>query len=195
VKPGATDTVTPLRPAPAGAGEEALVRRFRAGQPEALAMVYQRYWRAVWTVALGVLGDRAMADDAVQETFVRAWQASSRFDPAKPFGPWLFTIARRSAIDLHRSEMRPTRGGHGPETDVVVELPGLDLAWQRWEVGRALSALTEEEREVMQLAHYRGMTHSQIAARLALPIGTVKSRSHRAHRRLAVLLRHLLDEQ
>jgi RNA polymerase sigma-70 factor (ECF subfamily) len=171
-----------------------LVDWFRSGSPAALAAVYDQYARAVWTVAFGVLGNQAMADDAVQETFVRAWRAAGRFDPAKPFGPWLFTIARRSAIDLYRGEMRPTRGDHGPETDVVVDLPGIELAWQQWEVRRAVANLTGEEQAVVRLAHYRGMTHSQIAAHLGLPLGTVKSRSHRAHRRLAVLLRHVRDE-
>jgi RNA polymerase sigma-70 factor (ECF subfamily) len=170
-----------------------LVARFRAGDPIALATIYERYSGAAWAVAFGILGNRVLADDAVQETFVRAWRGAHRFDPARPFGPWLFTIARRTAIDLHRIEARPTKGAHGPETDVVVELPGVELAWLRWEVRRALSGLPAEEQEVVRLAHYRGFTHTEIAERLGLPVGTVKSRSHRAYRRLAGLLHHLLD--
>jgi RNA polymerase sigma-70 factor (ECF subfamily) len=174
--------------------EAELVARFRAGDPTALATVYERYSGAVAAVAFGILGNRMMVDDAVQETFVRAWRAASRFDPARPFGPWLFTIARRSAIDLHRAETRPTRGGHGPETDIVVELPGVERAWQRWEVRQALARLPPEEQEVVSLAHYWGFTQTEIAERLEVPVGTVKSRSHRAYRRLARLLCHLLDE-
>ena len=164
---------------------------FQAGEPAALSEVFRRYAPAVWSVAVGILHDRALADDAVQETFVRAWRASVRFDPTRPLGPWLFAIARRAAIDVHRREMRPTRGDHAAETDQVVVDDPTDEAWLRWEVRQALDRLPERDRRLMRLLHLEGHTHAQAAELLDLPVGTVKSRSHRAHRRLAEILAHL----
>jgi RNA polymerase sigma-70 factor (ECF subfamily) len=140
---------------------------------------------------MSVLEDRALADDAVQETFVRAWRAAFRYDPARPLGPWLAAIARRSAIDIYRREMRPTRGGHAPEADVASGEDPFDGTWMRWEVRRALDRLPERDRSLMRLLHLEGHTHAQAARLLDVPVGTVKSRSHRAHRRLAEMLAHL----
>ncbi len=168
-----------------------LVERFRRGDPDALGRIFDQYAGAVYSVVLSALGEPSLADDAVQETFVRAWRAADRFDATKPMSPWLFTIARRTAIDVHRRETRPTRGGHVAEQDVAVNLPGIEVSWQKWEIQRALAALEPDERELVKLSHFHGFTHSQIASRFGVPVGTIKSRSHRAHRRLAARLRHL----
>ena len=125
---------------------------------------------------------------------MRAWKAAERYDPARPLAPWLLTIARRTALDVIRRETRPTRGGHEPEQDVVLNLPGIERAWETWEVKSALSRLPAEEREVVWFAHFHGMSHPQIADQLGVPVGTVKSRSHRAHKRLASLLSHVIAE-
>ena len=172
-------------------GDVDLRRRFAAGDRAALADVYDTYARMAWAAAMRVLHDRALAEDAVTEAFLRAWAACHQYDPSRPLAPWLYTITRRAAIDVQRKELRPTRGGHEPERDVVVEAPDIDQAWLAWEVQSALATLPEEERVVVQLAHYGGYTHREIAERLAVPIGTVKSRSHRAHRRLAGRLAHV----
>jgi len=166
---------------------------FRAGEEEAVRTVYQRYAGAVMTVAMSVLGDRELAAEAVQQTFYKAWRAGAGFDPDREFAPWLYAIARRVAIDVHRSEHRPTRSDHAQEVDVAVAQAGLEQTWEAWEVRSALDQLTDEECEVVRLAHFEGLTHPQIAVRLGVPVGTVKSRSHRAHQRLAVLLRHLSE--
>ncbi|MCI0686954.1 MAG: sigma-70 family RNA polymerase sigma factor [Sporichthyaceae bacterium] len=140
-----------------------------------------------------VLRDRQLAEDATQETFMRAWRAAASFDPARALAPWLLTIARRTAVDLHRRESRTTQGGHEAERDVVVRLPGIEQAWEAWEVRLALDELPEEERTIIQLSHFEEMTHPEIADALGVPVGTVKSRSYRAHRRLASLLAHVVD--
>lgn len=173
----------------------AVVERFCTGDAQALGEVYRQFARPVWGVALTVLRDRQLAEDAVTETFLRAWRAAPTFDPTRPLAPWLFTLARRCAIDVQRREFRPTRGGHAPEEDRVVEMPDISAAWEAWEVRSAVSQLPPEEQAVVRLAHLDGLTHAEIATRLRVPLGTVKSRSHRAHRRLAERLRHLREEE
>jgi RNA polymerase sigma-70 factor, ECF subfamily len=180
---------------PGDALDRAVLERFVAGDSAALAEVYRRYSRPVWGLAMAVLHDRHLAEDAATETFLRAWRAASAYDPSRPLGPWLFTLARRTALDVLRRESRPTRGGHEPEADVVIELPDISATWEAWEVRRAVVELPAEEQVVVRLAHFDGLTHAEIAAELDLPLGTVKSRSHRAHRRLASRLRHLRLER
>lgn len=143
---------------------------------------------------MAVLRNRQLADEATQETFMRAWRAADRYDPARPIAPWLMTIARRTALDVIRSESRPTRGGHEPEQDLVLDPPGIEQVWEVWELKSALGSLPVEERDVVWFSHFLGMTHPQIADQLGVPVGTVKSRSSRAHRRLASLLSHIISE-
>jgi RNA polymerase sigma-70 factor (ECF subfamily) len=168
--------------------------RFRDGHAAALGEVYDRYCRAVWAVAMSVTRADHLAQEVTQETFIRAWKAAATYDPARSLGPWLLTIARYTALDLLRRELRPTRGGHEAEQDAVVEPPGIDRAWLSWTVQEALRKLTDDERELVRLAFYEDLTHTQIAERLKLPVGTVKSRSHRVYRRLAALLAHVRDQ-
>ncbi|WP_170147788.1 RNA polymerase sigma factor [Micromonospora phaseoli] len=171
----------------------AVLVRFRAGDADALGEVYDRYSRSVWAVAMTVTRADHLAQEALQETFIRAWNSASAYDPERDLGPWLLTIARYTALDLIRRELRPTRGGHEAEQDAVVEAPDLDVAWLSWKVQEALRQLADHEREIIRLSFFDDLTHAQIAQRLELPLGTVKSRSHRAHRRLAELLAHVRD--
>lgn len=181
------------RAAERAALDPALLNGFRSGDVDSLAAVYDRYSRAVWSVSFGVLRDRGLAEDATQETFLRAWRAASTYQPDRPLAPWLLTIARRTAIDVQRREARPTQGGHDAEQDVVVHLPGMEHAWEAWEIRLALDELPEDERSVIRMAHFEEMTHREIAEALDVPVGTVKSRSHRGHRRLAARLAHLVN--
>jgi RNA polymerase sigma-70 factor (ECF subfamily) len=168
--------------------------RFRDGDIDALADVYDRYARAVWAVAMTVTRADHLAQEATQEAFIRAWNSAPSYDPDRDLGPWLLTIARYTALDLLRRELRSTRGGHEPEQDGVVEPPAFDQIWLSWAVQEALRQLADHEREIVRLSFYENLSHAQIAERLLLPLGTVKSRSHRAHRRLAELLAHLRDD-
>jgi len=170
------------------------LERFHDRDADALAAVFDRYHRAVWSVAVSIARSDHLAQEATQETFIRAWQAADSYDPRRPLGPWLMTIARHACLDLVRRELRPTRGGHEEEQDSVVEGPGIDQVWTAWEVQEAVRRLSDDEQLIVRLSFFEDLTHAQIAERLGLPIGTVKSRSHRAHRRLAELLAHLRDE-
>jgi len=168
---------------------------FAAGDPDAVRAVYGAYGRLMYTVAYKVLGDQGLAEEATQQAFVRAWRAASRYDPTRELGPWLAAIARRAAIDVHRQE---ARGGHrslddaDPGDPALVSLPpSVDQVYDVWEVRRAIDALDPADAELIRLQHFEELTHTQIAERLGIPVGTVKSRSFRAHRRLAELLGHL----
>ncbi len=167
-----------------------VLEAFRRGEDAGVRAAYERFSGPVYAVALSVLGDRELAAEAVQETFVRAWRASARYDPSRALGPWLFTIARRVAVDLWRAGRRTT--GTPPEEDSVVVLPAeLDVVWEAYQVRSAVERLPADERAVVRLQHFDQLTHTEIATHLGLPVGTVKSRSHRAHRRLAAWLEPL----
>lgn len=169
-----------------------MMRRFQSGDPEAVRELYDRYGRAVFTVTLGALGDRVLAEEATQQTFIKAWKAAGRFEPGRDPAPWLYAIARRVAVDVYRRERRH-RVERGDDTEMVALPPSFEGMWEAWEVRTALDQLSDEERAVIETTHYRGLTHEEAAAELGIPVGTVKSRSHRAHRRLADLLAHLRE--
>lgn len=170
-----------------------LATRFRSGDQSAMTEVYRRYAGAVTTVARSGLWSDDLVADAVQQTFVKAWTARADFDPTRPFAPWLYAIARRTTIDLVRRERR--RQGTPPtEAELIVLPDDLVDVWETFEVRIALDSLPPDEREVLRLHYFEGRTHAEIASLLGLPVGTVKSRSHRAHGRMSDLLGHLVDE-
>lgn len=168
-----------------------VLRRFKTGDEEAVKGVYHRYSGAVYALSMSVLRDPGLAADATQQTFVKAWRAADSYDPDRPFAPWIYSIARRTAIDIYRKESRRI-----PVDSVTVVDPGpsMETVWEVYRVRAALDQLSDEEREVVRMSHFDGLTHPEIAQRLDIPLGTVKSRSHRAHRHLAELLADLSDE-
>jgi RNA polymerase sigma-70 factor (ECF subfamily) len=172
--------------------------RFRDGDPEAVRAVYREYGRLVYGVTFRALGDRGLAEEATQQTFVQAWRAAHSFDVTRELGPWLATIARRVAIDVHRRERRRE---HDHLDDVsagnpaiVTDAPDVERTFEAWELRRAVDELPDDERRLVQMQHLQGLTHAEIAAQTGTPIGTVKSRSFRAHKRLAARLGHLRDD-
>lgn len=172
--------------------ESQRARRFADGHDDAYAEVFREFRGPVFGVALRVLADRGLAEEALQQAFLAVWRSRATFDPTRPLAPWVFGIARRAAIDIYRRERRrPVTVELEPE--LVADSFSIERLWEAWQVRRAVEALPADEAEVVRLAHYYQLTHSEIAARLGAPLGTVKSRSFRAHRRLAVALQHLLD--
>ncbi len=164
--------------------------RFQAGDEGAIKSVYSRYSGAVYAVSLSILHDHGWAADATQQTFIKAWRSARSYDPNRAFAPWLYAIARRSAIDIYRRENRRKPSG---TPEVVVEDPSFSMVWEVFEVRLAVDQLSDEEREVIRMSHFEGLTHSEIAERLDIPLGTVKSRSHRAHQNLLQALGHLRE--
>jgi RNA polymerase sigma-70 factor (ECF subfamily) len=178
-------------------GEAEVAAGFAAGDPDMVRVVYQTYSRLVYSVAYKVLGDVGLAEDATQQTFIQAWRAAGSYDPSRALGPWLATIARRAAVDVFRRDRRhqSIEGLDSAEAALISQPPSAEQIYDVWEVRRALDMLPAQDRELIRLQHYREMTHTEIAEQLAIPIGTVKSRTFRAHRRLAGLLGHLRTEE
>lgn len=165
-----------------------ILERFRSGDEAAVKAVYDRFGGPVFALSMSILGEAGLAADATQTTFIKAWKASSTYDPGRSLGPWIYAIARRTAIDIYRKEIRvfPT-----DRLDLTATGPSLETVWETFEIRLALERLPDDERQVVRMSHFDGLTHTEIAEHLGIPVGTVKSRSHRAHRRLLELLRHL----
>lgn len=149
---------------------------------EALVELYGRYARRVYGLGVRLLGDRGLAEELVQETFLRLWRSAPRFDPARSsVRTFVFTLARRTAIDLRRRR-------RGPLDHLQPEPPDDDGDFEALlvslDVRDALEELTPKHREVLEL-HYRGdLTQRQISERLGVPVGTVKTRAYHALRAL-----------
>jgi RNA polymerase sigma-70 factor (ECF subfamily) len=171
--------------------------RFRDGDPDAVRAVYSAYGRLVYGVAVKVLGERGLAEEATQQVFLKAWRAAASFDENRELGPWLAAIARRVAIDVYRREAiraaDPIDSVAEGDPSLTSSPESADAVYDVWEVRRAVSELPPDEQEVVRLQHFEGLTHEQIAQRLSTPVGTVKSRSFRAHKRLAAQLGHLRE--
>jgi RNA polymerase sigma-70 factor (ECF subfamily) len=169
--------------------------RFRDGDPDAVRAAYTTYGRLVYAIAHAVLRDRGLCEEATQQTFLNAWRAAATVDPARELGPWLATIARRVSIDIYRREglraARPLEAVPADNSALVSPPVSVENLSDLWEIRRAVSLLPDDEREVVRAQHFEGLTHGEIATRLGIPVGTVKSRSFRAHRNLASALGHL----
>lgn len=167
-----------------------LMRRFGAGDPDAVRTLYDRYGGPIFTVAVRALGDRGLAEEAVQQTFLQAWRSADRFEAGRDPGPWLYAIARRVAVDLYRRERRHLTAD-GAEPEIAILPPSFERTWEAWQVRLAIEKMPEDEREIVKATHFLDLTQVEVAERLGIPLGTVKSRSFRAHKRLAGLLSHL----
>jgi len=165
-----------------------ILERFRQGEESAVKAVYERFRGPVFAISMSVLHDHGLAADSTQHTFIKAWQAATTYDPDRELGPWIYAIARRTAIDIYRKNSRSLVSD---DVDTTALPPALDTIWEIFEVRSALDRLPDDERQVIKLSHFDGFTHVEIAEHMGIPLGTVKSRSHRAHQRLVELLRHV----
>ena len=170
--------------------DETIEARFVNGDPQAMRDLYRAHGAALFGAAYRILGDRTLAEDAVQQALIQAWRAADRFDPDRNIAPWLVTITKRCAIDVYRKEKRH-RADELADYDAAVVAPGIETAWDVFRVRTALKQLADAEREILVLTHFTGMTHEDAAQHLEIPLGTVKSRSYRAYRKLTKLLAEL----
>ena len=167
----------------------------RLGGPEldaALSTLYDRYSRTVYGVGLKILGNRSLAEELVQDVFLKVWRSSHTFDPSRAsFSTWLYRVTRSAAIDLYRK--RASRVHPVPEGESYLatardpaEDPQevVDESWLSWRVSRALEALDEPHREVIELAYFGGLSQREISERTGVPLGTVKSRTASAFKTL-----------
>ncbi len=177
--------------------DEALVAQVARGDDEALAELYDRVGRIAYGLAVRVLRDERLAEDAVQEGFLAVWRnaASFRAERAKA-STWILTLVHRRSVDLVRREERRRTEPLGEElpTGSAQESESTDeAAWLRFERERVQAALTQlpdVQREALELAYYGGFSQSELAQRLGVPLGTIKSRMFSGLARL----RELLDE-
>jgi RNA polymerase sigma-70 factor (ECF subfamily) len=173
-------------------GDGDLLARVAEGDRGAFETLYRRYVRSVFGLALRRLGDRSRAEDAVQETFAAVWRSAKSYRPERgPAAPWLYAVARNAIID--RLRIRVDTPGELPE-DASTD-PGppeqAERAYVAWRVHRALAEIPEREREVLELAYWSGLSQSEVAGYLDIPLGTVKTRTRSALARLADLLEEL----
>ncbi len=171
--------------------------QFREGDPDAVRAVYREYGRLVFAVAFRILRDRGLAEEATQQTFLKAWRAAGSFDADRELGPWLTSIARRAAIDVSRREAvraaDPIDSVAPGDPALATSPESAETIYDVWAVREAVAGLPAEEREIVRLQHFGSLTHGEISEKLDMPIGTVKSRSFRAHKRLAAALGHLRE--
>jgi RNA polymerase sigma-70 factor, ECF subfamily len=171
------------------ASDGELIQRAATGDRRAFEDLYRRYARPVFGLALRRLGDRGRAEDAVQETFASIWRSAGSYKPERgPGAPWLYAVARNAITD--RARARIETPADVPEEPAIDPAP-LELAeqsWVAWRVHRALEELPEREREVIALAYWSGLSQSEIAEFLGVPLGTVKTRTRTALSHLAELL-------
>jgi RNA polymerase sigma-70 factor (ECF subfamily) len=171
--------------------DEALVALLARSEQSALAELYDRYGRIAYGLALRVLRDEALAEDAVQEGFLDVWRTAARFMPERgKASTWILTLVHRRAVDVVRREERrradslehaPEQGGGDVHEDAWLRL-------QRERVQEALKQLPDPQREALELAYYGGFSQSELAERLGQPIGTIKSRMFTGLARLRELL-------
>jgi len=177
-------------PAPAeSASDSELLVRIAGRDREAFEVLYRRYIRSIFGLALQRLRDRERAEDAAQEMFAAVWRSASSYRPERgPAAPWLYAIARNAIVDRLRSRddtpMEPP--------DVISHDPGpaerAESSYVSWRIHRALETLPEREREVVELSYWSGLSQSEVASFLDIPLGTVKTRTRAALARLADVL-------
>ncbi len=153
--------------------EDALVQRIAEGDLRALETLHDMMRVRVFGVALAVAGDRSIAEDVVQDTFVRVYGAAAGYRPGTRAGSWVVTIARHLALDAVRRRTRE------PPSGVVLEglaAPGGELDGSRLDLVNALLQLDVVDRQIVVLHCLGGLTHSEVAEELQLPAGTVRWR-------------------
>ena len=196
----------PIQTDRSGTPDRALVARIETGDARALGELYDRHGRMAYSLAIVILGERADAEEVVADAFGQAWRTAGQFDPARgSVTAWLATITRTRALDLARSRGRRARvlqraaeSGDGLAAPIAPAGHAPDRAAERQEaralVARSLAELPEPQRRVIELAYFGGLTQTEIAAELAEPLGTVKTRIRAALEKMRNALAPLLSE-
>jgi RNA polymerase sigma-70 factor, ECF subfamily len=169
-----------------GSSDGELLRRIGDGDRDSFDIIYRRFVRPVFALALRRLGDRGRAEDATQETFAAVWRSAASYDPERgPGAPWLYAVARNAIVDRSRSRAEPPM--EAPDEPAHDEGPAerAERSWLAWRVHTAVEQLPEHERLLLELAYWGGLSQSEIAEFLGIPLGTVKTRTRSALGRLA----------
>lgn len=168
-------------PEPACAPLAALLRQAAQGDQPSLAVLYDRTAPAVHGLVMRILRDPGMAEEVSADVYLQAWRQAERYDPARGgVLPWLLTLARSRALDRLRAVRLRAEAERPTEPDGPRVAPGADqrseVAERRRLVLAAVGALPEDQRRVLELAYFRGLSHTEIADELGEPLGTVKTR-------------------
>src|SRR5690349_7180975 len=165
------------RPASAGGYSDGeLLQRIAGGDRDAFDVLYRRFVRPVFALALRRLGDRGRAEDATQETFASIWRSARSYKPERgPGAPWLYAVARNAIVDRARARTEtpmepPDEPARGPGPEEQAE-----QSWLSFRVHGAVEGLPEQERVLLELAYWGGLSQSEIADFLNIPLGTVKT--------------------
>jgi RNA polymerase sigma-70 factor, ECF subfamily len=173
----------------AESSDDELILRTGSGDRVAFELLYRRYARSVFGLALRRLGDRARAEDAVQETFASIWRSAKSYKPERgPGAPWLYAVARNAIVDRSRARVEPPVETPDEATLEAGPPEQTEQSWVAWRVHRALEELPKHEREVIALAYWSGLSQSEVAGFLGIPLGTVKTRTRAGLSHLADLL-------
>ena len=186
-----------LRSEHAHLSDEAVVALAAHSDDSALAELYDRYGRVAYGVAIRVVRDRALAEDAVQDAFLDVWRSAARFRPDRSkASTWILTLVHRRAVDLVRREERrrgePLEAAPEAVGDATDEAAWLAL--ERARVHDALRQLPDVQREALELAYFEGFTQSELAERLGEPLGTIKTRMFNGLTRLREILADAVPE-
>jgi RNA polymerase sigma-70 factor (ECF subfamily) len=189
LRAGRGEAAAAQQPPRADDADDALLVRIAGGDRAAFEVLYQRYVRSVFGLALRKLGDRTRAEDAVQEVFTAVWRSAGSYRPERgPAAPWLYAVARNAVTDRWRA--RADTPAEIPDRASLEPGPAerAEEAYVSWRVHRALEELPEREREVVELAYWSGLSQSEVADFLHIPLGTVKTRTRAALAHLSELL-------
>jgi RNA polymerase sigma-70 factor (ECF subfamily) len=167
-----------------------LLQRIADGDTAAFDILYRRFSRPVYGLALRMLRDRGRAEEAVQETFAAIWRSAGSYRPDRgPGAPWLYAVARNAIVDRTRVRGEAT---FADPPEIVSSDAGPDeqvqSSYVSWRVHRAVQDLPQHEREVLELAYWGGLSQSEVARFLDIPLGTVKTRTRSGLARMADLL-------
>jgi len=179
--------------------DRALLARISAGDADAYKTLFARYAPTALALALRLVRHRSLAEESVQEAFLEVWRKPERYQEARgTVRAWLMTLVHNRSVDALRRELAQRRRSDeaaafasvpdDPASDVV---GALDLPKERARVRRALDGLPDDQRRVLELMYFDGMSQTDIAAHLSIPLGTVKSRSVLAMRKLRPQLREV----
>ncbi len=179
--------------------DEILVRRVQAGEPDAFELLARRYLRPVHAVAASFLRERADVEDAAQEAFLRALESIRRFDPTRPFAPWLYQIVRNVARNrLKWARRHPAAPAADPEAILADRDPTPEAGTERAEIRQlvadAVETLPEQRRTAFRLVEIEGYPAVEVARLMGLSPGAVRAHLHHARRGLRARLAPLLKE-
>jgi len=184
--------------------DASLMHMLALNQIDALSALYDRYGRLVYSIAFNTIGDQAIAEEVVQDVFIRVWEKANTYDSGiAKVRTWLISITRNRTIDeLRRGKIRPEKTSvswaelsqrDNPQSPGPEEK--MELSWQQSLIREALETISPNQREALALAYFNGYSQSEIAELLGVPLGTIKTRIRCAMQKLRLVLSQTMMEE